>query len=290
MAIRIERIGTTSDKLGEGPVWDVSERALYWVDGTDGEIWRWQPGTNALRHWTLPGRIGSMALRRSGGAIVAIDQRLEIFDFDSGKCTPIAGPDQDLPPTYVFNDGKVDARGRFIVGTFSPEELSSKGAIFNVHADQCALLDTGFVCANGPAFSPDGGTIYVADTIAEKIFAYDYDLETGSVSRRRLFADTSTVGRPDGFTVDAEGCLWVAIVMAGKLASFNPAGKLEGIIEVPPTLPSSVMFGGDRLETLYVTSIGNGAGFGWRCNESDGGLFAVHGLGVTGRPEPRFGS
>src|SRR5262249_22298734 len=143
------------------------------------------------------------------------------------------------------------------------------------------------VCANGPAFSTDGGMIYVADTIAQKIFAYDYGLATGSISRRRLFADTSTIGRPDGFTVDAEGCLWVAMVMAGKLARFNPEGKLDRIIEVPPTLPSSVMFGGVGLETLYVTSIGNGAAFGWQCNESDGGLFAVHGLGVRGRPEPR---
>src|SRR5260370_29463982 len=112
MAIRIERVGTTSDKLGEGPVWDVAGRALYWVDGTDGEIWRWRPGTNALRHWTLPGRIGSIALRQSGGAIVAIDQRLEIFDFDSGRRTPIARPDHDLPTTYVVKDRQSDARER----------------------------------------------------------------------------------------------------------------------------------------------------------------------------------
>ena len=289
MSVRIERVGTTSDKLGEGPVWTAAEQALYWVDGSDGEIWRWEARTNSLRSWTVPGRIGSIALRNAGGALMAVDTRLQFFDFATATHGPLASPEQPtLPVGYVFNDGKVDAWGRFIVGTFSPTELSSKGAVFSLKAGKCTLLDDGFICPNGPAFSPDDRTMYLADTIPQQIFAYDYDLATGAISNRRLFADTSSVGRPDGFTVDADGCLWVAIVMSGKLASFTPKGALDRVIDVPPTLPSSAMFGGDNLDVLYLTSIGNGASFGWRCNESDGGLFAIHGLGVRGRPEPRF--
>jgi len=137
-------------------------------------------------------------------------------------------------------------------------------------------------------FSPDGETFYFADTRRNAIFAYDYDTQTGAIGPERVAVDTAPWGSgPDGGTVDSEGFLWSALVHAGKIARFAPDGSLDRLIDMPCSRPASVMFGGPDLDILFVPSIrdsGNVRGD----REIDGALFAVHDLGITGIPEPRF--
>ncbi len=287
--VRIERVGETIDLLGEGPLWDVAEQALYWVDSRGAKIRRLDWATGARRDWAVPDMIGSMALREGGGAILALRTGVHTFDFDTGEATLLSDPESG-DPTTRFNDGKVDRQGRFLTGTMETRiRGEARGSLYRLDPDLTLhRLKGGVVVANGPCFSPDGETFYFADTGRRAIFAYDYATATGTLGAERVAVDTSPWDSgPDGGTVDSEGFLWSALVHAGRIARFAPDGTLDRMIDMPCTRPASVMFGGPDLDVLFVPSIrdsGNVRGD----RPIDGALFAVHGLGVTGLPEPRF--
>jgi L-arabinonolactonase len=288
VAISIERIADVKNKLGEGPIWDVAEQAFYWIDGAAPAIYRLEPRTNAIREWKTPKAIGSFAIRQNGGAICALSDGFYAFDFTSGDATPI--PDGLVAKSGTqFNDGKTDARGRFIAGTLDSAFAKSIGTVFSLDGSlKCSVLEPEIGCTNGPCFSPDNRTFYCADSISRMIFAYDYDLATGRVSNKREFASTKSLGGvPDGATVDAEGNLWSAIAGGGKLVCYKPDGSIARTIEMPVSIPTSVMFGGADLDVLYVTTIGMKV-LGMEPGPEGGALFAIRGLGVKGKPEPRF--
>ena len=290
MAVTIERIGTTRNQIGEGPIWEPTEHALYWIDAQEGEIFRLEPATGKFRAWSVrPARhVGSIALRKGAGVVLATNHGLELFDLESGQLTPISYPEGKLPSTR-FNDGKVDVRGRFVVGEINLKN-EPIGRFYRLDTDLKPIkLGDGVLCFNGPCWSPDNRTFYYSDTPLKTIFAYDYDAAAGAVSNRRIFATTGDLGgMPDGCTVDAGGRVWSALVGSGKVGCFTPDGKVERLIEVPPKQVSSTMFGGDNLEDLYITSIGSDLGGMFQPNDADGGLYVIRGLGVKGKPEPRF--
>ncbi len=288
--IEISRIGPTKDRLGEGPLWDVMEQALYWVDSVGCRIHRYSPESGALRHWTVPGMIGSLALCARGGAILALESGFHRFDFTSGEAAPIIDPEADNPRTR-FNDGKVDPQGRFVAGTMARQIRDEPlGALYRLNPDaSLEVLERGVIVSNGPCFSPDGRTFYFADSPRRAIFAYDYDPAGGPLRNKRPLIDTAPLGTaPDGATVDAEGFIWTALVLTGRISRFAPDGRLDRVIEMPVSFPSSVMFGGAGLDVLFVTSISDSLNRRAPDEPEAGGLFAVHGLGVRGLAEPRF--
>jgi L-arabinonolactonase len=288
MAITIERISGVKNQLGEGPVWDTTEKALYWIDGQAPAIYRLDSNTNEIKSWKLPKPIGSFALRQKGGAICAMSDGFYFFDFGSGNAAPVANALVAKPGTN-FNDGKTDARGRFIAGTMDAKFANPIGSIFSLDTSlKCNVLEPAIGCTNGPCFSPDNRTFYCSDSISRTISAYDYDLASGTVSNKRPFAKIKGFGGgPDGATVDAEGNLWSAIAGGGKLVCFKPDGVVSRTVEVPVPIITSVMFGGDNLDVLYATSIGMKI-LGMEPGPEGGALLAIKGLGVKGKPEPRF--
>jgi sugar lactone lactonase YvrE len=167
------------------------------------------------------------------------------------------------------------------------------GTLFRLDPDLSVhRLDTGFAISNGPCWSPDGSTFYFSDTFSGEIWAYDYDLETGGIANRRTFtqAGFTPTTATDGSTVDAEGFLWNAQVYAGKLCRYAPDGSLDRVIEMPVKKVTSVNFGGPDMDTLFVTSMAKPPLPRYPGdNVMRGSLFAIHGLGVTGLAEPRFG-
>jgi L-arabinonolactonase len=285
--MRIERLGDITCSLGEGPVWDEQEQALYFVDILGRKIHRYDYASQKFDSWTTQSTVGSLALRQHGGALVAFGDGFGFFDFKSGDVTPLGNPAADIPGA-AWSDGKVDPRGRFLAGTISLDLKGMIGGLYSVEHGRIFEVATGFGITNGPCWSPDGKTFYYADCIPREIYAYDYDLETGTVSNRRVFANTHALGGiPDGATVDAAGRLWSAICEAGKIACWRPDGTLERIIPMPTKNVSSVMFGGPNLDRMFVTSI-DGPCIGFEADAAGGQLFVIDGLGVTGRPEPRY--
>lgn len=279
--------------LGEGPIWDVEQQRLYFIDSFDGRIFRCTAEGGEVRAWDVPGKIGAMALRKSGeGAICSLENGFHLLDFSTGECELIHDPEPDMPQNRI-NDGKVDRRGRYFSGSMDTSESSPSGALYRVDPDLTVTrVDTGIVCSNGPCFSPDDRIFYFQDTWSGQIWAYDYDIETGEISNRRVFAtvDGSNGGAADGSTVDAEGCLWNALVYDSKLVRYTPDGAVDRVIEMPVKKVTSVNFGGPNMDVLYVTTMakpplprfpGDGP--------LRGAVFAITGLGVKGVPEPRFG-
>lgn len=288
--MRIEVLVDCKTTLGEGPLWDVETQRLYWIDSFDGRVFRCTADGREIRAWDVPAKIGSMALRRKGGAVVSLANGFHFLDFDSGEVELIHDPEPDKPDNRL-NDGKVDKQGRFLAGSMDTQEAGPNGALYRLDPDLTVTkLEEGIVVSNGPCWSPDGATFYFSDTWSNEISVYDYDQATGTPSNKRRFAAFQWPdGVPDGATVDADGHVWSAVVYDGKLARFAPDGSLERVVEMPVKKVTSVMFGGPELDVLYVTSMakpplprfpGDGV--------QRGSLFAIHGLGIRGLPEPRF--
>ena len=298
--MKVSRIGSVRCKLGEGPLWDVEEQALYFVDVLGNKLWRYKEAGDTFESWGFETSISSLALAKDGGAIVSLQSGFHHFDFTSGKTTFISNPTKDNPTTQL-NDGKVDARGRFIVGSVDISMATNAG-LFSLAPDlSVTQLDDNLQITNGPCWSPDQKTLYLANSLTHNIYAYDYVLETGLVSNRRTFtntADSGLGGIPDGATVDTQGRLWTAMCDGAKIACFDTQGQLVQAIDFPTGQVSSVMFGGRNLDRLYVTSIDAGAlasikaaeGAVYGPDEIGGGLFVIDGLEAKGLPEHRFGT
>ncbi|MBX6320980.1 MAG: SMP-30/gluconolactonase/LRE family protein [Rhodospirillaceae bacterium] len=287
--MRIEVLVESADILGEGPLWDVDEQRLYWIDSLKPAVRRCDPDGRNVKTWPLPEHVGSMALRERGGAVLALRTGFHFLDFDTGAVTPVADPAPGSSRIRM-NDGKVDPEGRFVAGYMDYEEKDPLCGLFRLDPDLSVhKLDDGIIVSNGPCWSPDGRTFYFADTWTRTIFAYDYDPATGAATNKRPWASFEGLhGFPDGATVDEEGFVWSAEVYGGRLLRFAPDGTLDRAVGLPVQSTTSVMFGGAGLDVAYVTSMARPIK-GVKPKEREAGhLFAVHGLGVRGRPEPRF--
>ena len=302
MSVKIECILECDNHLGEGPVWDVEEGRLYWVDGTGPRVgkkavWWMDPKTGKVENWDLPKDIGALALRKGGGGVMAMCDGFYFFDFDAGELDLIQKVDAEITRTRL-NDGKVDRRGRFFAGGMDDKEELKNCGLWRLDPDlSVTKVDDGIICTNGPCWSPDDKTFYLADTFQNEFWAYDYDIETGTVSNKRIFATThDDAGVADGSTIDEEGYLWNAQVIGGELIRYAPDGSVERRIGMPVKNITSVMFGGDNLDVLYVTSMArvkHPAVHDMFAKQEKpqflaGSLFAVTGLGIRGLPEPRF--
>jgi len=292
--MRIEIVADVKTTLGEGPLWDEEQQRLYWIDSFDGRVLRCTEDGRELRAWDVGQKIGSMALRQHGdAAIVALQNGLHHLDLASGELELMIDPEPDAPNNRL-NDGKVDRQGRFVFGSMDTQEEQASAKLYRLDADlSLHTLDQDIIVSNGPCWSPDGQTFYFADTWSGEIWAYDYDTATGAATHRRTFAsvDTSGGGAADGCTVDAEGCLWQALVYAGKLVRYTPQGQVDRVIDMPVKKVTSLAFGGPDLDTLFVTSMAKPPLPRFPDDgQQRGALFAVTGLGVKGIAERRFAS
>ncbi len=287
--LRIEVLIDRKDSLGEGPLWDVDEQRLYWINSYGPSVHRCDAKGKGIKDWSVPEPIGSMALRKKGGAVLSLRSGFHFLDFKSGKVERINETQPgELRPR--LNDGKVDRQGRFVAGSMDFEEREGVGKLFRLDPDlSLHTLDDDIICSNGPCWSPDGKTFYFADTTRKRIYAYDYDTATGDVRSRRIFATFDNQrGIPDGATVDEEGYVWSCEVYSGRLIRFDPNGVVDRIVGLPVKSTTSLIFGGADLDIAYVTSMARPMGGEYHREREAGCLFAVHGLGVRGLPEPRF--
>ena len=293
--VEVDCVVSAGNELGESPIWDDRERALYWADIRGPALHRFDPASGATQAWPLPDCIGSFAVREGGGMLLALRGGLYAFDPASGALAKLGHPEADRTgDRYAmnrYNDGKCDRRGRFWVGTMSDRSpREAVGALYRVDADLAShrILD-GVAVPNSLAWSPDGRVMYFADTSDGRLRAYAYDAQVGRLGPMRVLAEASTApGRPDGATVDEAGCLWSACYGGGALARFTPDGRLDRVVSLPVSQVTSCAFGGPRLDTLYVTTATQRLTPEQRAREPlAGGLFALS-PGVRGLPEPRF--
>lgn len=284
---RIEILGAHRDRLGECPLWDPREQALYWIDSKARKVHRLRGDARA--EWAAPSDIGSIALTQRGRLVLSLEDGFHLLDLASGATRRLAEV-RHKGPSMRMNDGRTDRQGRFVAGSMVMGRHERDGAYYRLERDGSvtALFD-GIALANATCFSPDGRTLYHADSFSDEVSAVDYDPATGATGpRRTLFTTRPHGSAPDGTTVDADGNLWVALVQAGKIGCFTPEGKLQRLIDVPTPFPTCPCFGGPGLDVLYVTSISNSGNLMRSEHPDAGAVFAIHGLGVRGLPEVLF--
>lgn len=278
---------------GESPIWSAREACLYFVDHQGRKIHRFAPDGGAHAVWTLPDVVTSIAPRAAGGLVITLSRSFALFDPATGRIGILAEPEPDRPGNR-FNDGKCDRRGRFWAGTMGAQAWNAPvGRLYRLDpgADPVAMID-GVRCSNGLGWSPDDRTFYFAESFAHVIHAYDFDAESGALGARRAFAriDPGSGAFPDGLAVDAEGFVWNAQPVFGRIVRYAPDGSIDRIVETPVSRPTSCAFGGGDMGTLFITSATETLTAGEIADEPlAGGLFACR-PGVRGlHPTPFAG-
>jgi len=284
-------ISPLRDRLAESPMWHPAEQALYWTDWYGPTIHRKLWGQDKVESWTIPSEtvLGCFVFASGGRLLLAVDSGLVVFDPGTGRTTPFANPDGGREG-IVYNDGKLDRFGRLWVGTYELTETDPRGILYCVTPDgRSSIGDSGFASCNGPAFSPDGRTLYFSDSVGRRILAYDVSPTSRALTNRRVFASfTPAQGLPDGLTVDTEGGLWCALYGGGTVLRFLPDGSIHGRYPLPCPITAAPGFGGPEMNILFVAT-------GWRPGitsaeedqQSGGALFALE-TDFHGIPEPVF--
>ncbi|MCP5411991.1 MAG: SMP-30/gluconolactonase/LRE family protein [Alphaproteobacteria bacterium] len=259
-------------ELGEGPLW--WQGALWFTDIKGLKVHRFVPQSGALKSWDAPAQAGFLAPLENGHFIAGAQSGLLDFDPASGAFDPVCAVEPDQPGNRL-NDGAVDAKGRLWFGSMDDGEGAASGALYRLTQAGPQAMESGIVITNGPAFSPDGRTLYHTDTLGRTIFAYDLASD-GSLSNKRLFAAIEDgAGWPDGLTVDSAGSVWTGLFGGWAVRRYVPDGTLAEEIRFPVANITKIAFGGDDLRTVYATTAAKGLDRAAREGQPlAGGLFA----------------
>jgi sugar lactone lactonase YvrE len=274
-------------RLGEGPIWDSRQQLLYWVDIYNHRVHRFYPPTGRDEYFDVGDVVGAIALAGDNKLIMALRHQLAFLDTQTGLVSSIIEIEADRKNNR-FNDGKCDPQGRFWFGSMSSE--ANQAQLYRYDQDgSLHIMETGLTISNGLGWSPDQKTFYLTDSPQQKIFAYDFNSTTGSISNRRTVVDlTHESFNPDGLTIDSQGYIWSAMWNGGCVIRFSPSGEEVARIKLPVPLVTSCTFGGENLQTLYITT----ASVGLQQEEIDeyyysGDVFAFASQ-VTGLPSDNF--
>lgn len=279
------RIHLDGLQAAESPFWDETTGSVCLVDMLAPALIRVDPVSGNSDVWPMPEIIGSFALCKGGGAIVALRSGVFLFNFDDGRLTLIARPEPDRPENRL-NDGKASPEGRFWIGSMNVgTPRRPEGALYRIdHDGSCTKVLDGLYTSNGLAWSPDGRRMFHSDSRAQIIRVFDYDPATGEISSGRVVScPTEADGRPDGGAIDSEGFYWSAGVSAGCLNRYSPEGRLIERHKLPVASPSMMCFGGHAYDRLFVTSLSHESPTGRDC-----GRLISFPATVPGLPGHRF--
>ena len=287
-------VAPTGDQCGEGVVWHALHASVYWTDINRFLVHRFTPADHCVRSWLFDEPVTALALTdRDDVLVVVLGSRVILWEPASDVRHP---PLFCLPgsPEVRLNDGRADPRGSLWVGSMrnnvnpdgSPREAGGKdGFLYRIDPGGTVTIHRRNIgIANTVAWSPDHRRFYLADTLANSIWAYDYDPSDGSIRSETVFLQGFSRGLPDGSSVDAQGYLWNCRFSGGCIVRVAPNGSIDRVIEMPARNVTTCTFGGDNLKTLYITTA-SADGTIW--NRLAGGLYAIE-TAVEGQPENRF--
>jgi sugar lactone lactonase YvrE len=263
---------------GEGPVWSASWGGLKWLDMLAGDVLTLLPGGKVERR-----SVGTVAAvirpRADGGAVIAVERG---FAIDSGD----GGPIEYLPPVFKdgtirMNEGSCDPDGRFYCGSMAWDHSSARGSLYRLGTDRNVVeVVAGVTISNGLDWSPDGGVAYYVDSPTQRIDMFDYDTDLGLLHRRQFVQIPEAAGAPDGLTVDADGCVWVALWGGSAIRRYRPDGTLDRVVNLPVSQVTALTFGGPQLDDLFITTSREGLPDG---SEPNAGALFHYKPGVNGQ-------
>jgi sugar lactone lactonase YvrE len=276
--------GTDRLELGEGIRWSSGRVVL--TDILTGRLLSLpdDPAAPLSPITRLPCPLGAVAPieGRPGHWIAAAGTGICRID-DTGHVDWLSRPEEDAPIPMRMNDGVADPHGRFWAGSMAYDATEDAGSLYRVdrHGRTTRVLED-ITVPNGPAFTADGTTMYLADSARGVIRRYPVDPATGDLGEPAPFV-TLGAGSPDGMTTDSEGCLWTAVWGTGQVHRYGPDGTLDHIVDLPAAQPAGLCLGGPDGRTLYVTSARTGL---TDPGHLDGAVFAtrVHAAGLPAAP------
>lgn len=276
-------------RLGESPVWDATAGCLWWLDIKSRILHRLDMASTSSTFSMLPEDPGSVVLARSGGMVVTMRNgvyRLAAPDADPELLVSL----ETALPENRFNDGRCDRQGRLVAGSMHEPQTRADAALYRVSGSgDCVRLLDGITTSNGLAWSEDGRTMYFADTLAYKVWAFDYDIASGTPSNKRVFVDLGEDHDfADGAAVDVEGCYWLAIPLRSEIRRYDPDGREMRRIRLPVSVPTCPVFGGENYETMFVTSASFSLSQEELARERLAGAVLAFDAGVRGLPETPF--
>lgn len=274
-------------EIGENPLWHPMEKRLYWCDISTGRMFRYEPRTGTHEQFYQGESVGGFTIEADGALLLFMARGTVRLMRDNKLKTII----EEIPEEREtrFNDVIADPLGRVFCGTMGTNQRPGRLYRLDPSATPTLLLE-GVGCPNGLGFTLDRKGMYFTDSFARTIYLFDYNEERGTLSNRRTFVRTTeSDGMPDGMTVDSEGYVWTALWDGSSLVRYTVEGKEAQRVPIPAKKASSLVFGGDDLTDIYVTSAGgqNKSSEG----ASAGALFRLN-LGIPGVPEfvSRIGS
>jgi len=281
----VRNVWSLGATLGEGPVWDARDAALWFVDIKQHRVHRFDPAGGETRSFDAPGQVGWVLPAADGGFLAGLQTGLHRFDPESGAFTLLTAVEPDRPGNRL-NDATVAADGAVWFGSMDDGETDVTGQVHRFHAGTLTTSTIPpVVITNGPAVSPDGGTLYHVDTLGHTIHAVPVDGATTGTPR--LFATIDAVdGYPDGVTVDAEGGVWVGLWGGWSARRYAPDGTLDRIVRFPVANITKVAFGGDDLRTGFATSASKGLSDEDRADQPEAGSLFAFDVDVPGRVLP----
>jgi L-arabinonolactonase len=284
----VEVVVKASDKLGEAVLWSGQKREIIWADIEGSRIWKYDLQSSQATFRELPARLCSFAeIANSSLLLAGFEDGIYTFDSSSSERKLIVKVEEHLPHTRV-NDGRCDRSGQFVFATVD-ETGGRDGSLYQMSAKGklIRLLD-GIGVGNSISFSPDGNSLYFADSLNKRIDVYEYNGNNGTIAGRRTFVDLSELpGDPDGSTIDSQGCLWNAHYGNSCITRYAPSGEALLTIQLPTSQPTCVCFGGDIWDTLFITSASEGTDLS--VEPLAGSLFLVR-TNFKGLSEAKFAS
>ena len=277
------------DEVGEGPIWDFRTQELFWVDVTQGLVHRLNPITTDYSSLKIGMHIGAIALFSKQLLVAAIRDGFATIDKTDGSIEYISRVLYE--ETIRFNDGKCDPVGRFIAGTMRYQPEQGTAALYSCnHKGEVREILGGVGLSNGLCWDATGNQLFYIDTLTKEIAIFEYDLSVGTLhNRRTLYAFAAHDGSPDGMTIDVNGNLWVALWGGGKVLCITPQARVIAEISLPVSQPTSVAFGGEKLDQLFITSANYQLNQAQQEREPLAGSLFVADVGVEGLREPIFG-
>jgi D-xylonolactonase len=286
---QVELVQREEALVGEGPVWVAAERALWWLDIKGQRLFRFDPSSGAARSWAMPERIGAAIPDGDGGFVLLGKTGVWRSCVPFEQFAKVSSPDSDRSGNR-FNDAKCDPAGRLWGGSMDDDEREASGRLYRFdRLDAPVRVKDGVNLSNGLGWSPDGRLMYFVETLRRVIWVHDYDLATGEVRNARVFVTVPDAdGYADGMCVDSDGCIWLAHWGGARVTRFTPQGKVDRVVSLPVPQVASCAFGGDGLDTLYVTTAAVGLDAAARgAAPLSGSLFAFR-PGVKGLPVASF--
>jgi L-arabinonolactonase len=252
--VKAELVLDCRNEHGEGVLWNALDRRLWWTDIHGKALWAYDPATKESESFPAPDRICCFAPRHDGTVAAAFADGFAFFDPKTGRRDDIAEFEPELPQTRL-NDGRTDRNGNLVAGGMDERDFKPISSVWLLDGNLKLTKLFGSVrCANSTCFSPDGRTMYFADSPDCEIVAFDYTPGVGVGKRRMVAKLPKERGVPDGSCVDAEGFIWNAVWEGYRVERFAPDGRLDRTIEMPVQKPTCVAFGGPDLDTLFITT------------------------------------